>query len=108
VDALGDVVANGLKQRMSGRHPLQRGIARKKRFIEDNLLVFAAEPAEARFLSFACGLKRTRHLSNPVDVPIFLDRSRVDARNGAGSDEEIFDHLRNQSSLAGFRRLTEK
>ena len=52
-DALEDVVADRLEQRMAGRHPLQRRIGRQERLVEDDLAVLAAEPAEARLQPLA-------------------------------------------------------
>src|SRR5215204_5531552 len=93
---------------MARRHPLQRRITCQKRLIEDNLLVLAAKPAEARLLPLAYGLKRARYLSDAVDVSIFLDWFRMDASDGAGGDEEILDHLGDQAPLARLCRLPKK
>src|ERR1700687_4678521 len=93
---------------MARRHPLQRRISWKERLIEDNLLVLAAKSAETRLLPLPCRLKRARHLSNAVNVSVLLNWLRVDAGDGAGSDKEILDHLRDQAALARLRRLPEE
>ena len=69
-DMLGHVFAHSLEQRMAGRDPFQRRVALQVFLVEDDVLVFAAQFAEAWFQPFADGPERARHFAESVDMAI--------------------------------------
>src|SRR6185437_11634716 len=93
---------------MAGRHPLERRIGWEKRLIEYDFLILATESAETRLLPLSYWLKRARHLSNAINVPIFLDCLRVDASDRTSSNKKVFDNLWDKPPLPSLSRLSKQ
>ena len=102
-----DLLAHGLEQRMARRHPLDGRIVGEKLFVEDHLLVFAPEAAEAWLQAFAGRPQRARHPADPVNMAAFGDLLRLDPRQRAGLEEEVLDDLGHQPPLLGLGRLAD-
>src|SRR5580765_1775874 len=90
---------------MSWGYPFGSYFLSQESLVEDHLLVLPTKLAKTRFESFADWPKGPRNPSDPVDMRIGTDFSRLYTRHWACMNEKVFDHFRNEpalTSLCGF------
>ena len=78
---------------MAGRHPVHCRVLREVTLVEDDLLVFFTQLAEARFQQVASGPKVLRNPANSVTVLPFGDLLGMHPKHRPSQQEEVLHHL---------------
>ena len=93
---------------MAGRDPFRGRVRQEKPLVEDDLLVLAAELAEARLQPLADRPEGARDPADAVDMLTFgLVSLGWTPASGRGLHEEVLDHLGHQPALLGLGRLAD-
>ena len=87
---------------MAGRYPVHCRVLRQVTLVEDDLLVFFAQPAETRFQQVASSPEVLRNPANPVTVLPFGDLLGMHPKHRPRQQEEVLHHLGHQPALLRF------